>query len=181
VLIFVSSTERAQNLFAELVYAHPTVPMEVLHASKSTSARDDAVAKFRVGKLWVLICTDLVSRGIDFKAVNLVINYDLPTSGSSGSGNTAYIHRIGRTGRAGRKGTAITLFTESDFGDGLKGICNVMKLSGGVVPDWMTTKLQHLQRRPKKDYHVTAPQQNNRRSRTNSSTPKRKRSKQNAS
>ena len=43
----------------------------------------------------MLICTDLIARGLDFKAVNMVVNYDLPQSAVS------YIHRIGRTGRAG--------------------------------------------------------------------------------
>jgi ATP-dependent RNA helicase DDX52/ROK1 len=77
-----------------------------------------------------LICTDLVARGVDFKAVNLVINYDLPTEG------VTYVHRIGRTGRAGREGRAITFFTESDF-DNLRTIANVMRLSGCEVPEWM--------------------------------------------
>lgn len=63
---------------------------------------------FREGKIWVLICTELMSRGIDFKGVNLVINYDFPPSAIS------YVHRIGRTGRAGHKGKAITFFTEED-------------------------------------------------------------------
>ena len=49
-----------------------------------------------------------MGRGIDFKGVNLVINYDLPTSAVS------YIHRVGRTGRAGRPGRAVTFFTEAD-------------------------------------------------------------------
>ena len=33
---------------------------------------------FRLGKTWVLIATDLLGRGIDFKGVNVVINYDMP-------------------------------------------------------------------------------------------------------
>jgi len=74
--------------------------------------------------------TDLVARGVDFRAVNMVINYDLPTSGIT------YVHRIGRTGRAGRKGKAITLFTEADF-DNLRTVANVMKQSGCKVEDWM--------------------------------------------
>jgi len=48
-----------------------------------------------------LIATDLVGRGIDVQAVNLVINYDLSYSMEQ------YIHRIGRTGRLGKKGVAI--------------------------------------------------------------------------
>ena len=39
--------------------------------------------------MWVLIATELMGRGIDFKGVNLVVNYDFPTSAVS------YIHRIG--------------------------------------------------------------------------------------
>ncbi len=52
--------------------------------------------EFRLGKIWVLICTDLMSRGVDFKTVNVVVNFDFPQSVVS------YIHRVGRTGRAGR-------------------------------------------------------------------------------
>ena len=47
-----------------------------------------------------------MSRGIDFKTVNYVVNFDFPQS------IVSYIHRIGRTARAGKKGTAITFFTD---------------------------------------------------------------------
>jgi ATP-dependent RNA helicase DDX52/ROK1 len=128
VIVFVQSKERAQALFGELLY--DGIHVDVIHAGRSRTARESAVAKFRKGETWVLICTDLVSRGVDFRAVNMVINYDLPTSGIT------YVHRIGRTGRAGRKGKAITLFTEADF-DNLRTIANVMKQSGCKVEDWM--------------------------------------------
>ena len=128
VIVFVQSQERAQALFTELLYDN--IHIDVIHAGRSKSARETAVANFRKGHTWVLICTDLVARGVDFRAVNMVINYDLPTTG------VTYIHRIGRTGRAGRKGKAITLFTEMDF-DNLRMIANVMKQSGCTVPDWM--------------------------------------------
>jgi ATP-dependent RNA helicase DDX52/ROK1 len=71
-----------------------------------------------------------MARGMDFKGVNSVINYDFPDS------TQAYIHRIGRTGRAGRKGQAITFFTEQD--KVLLGtIAHIVKVGGGDVPDWM--------------------------------------------
>lgn len=70
--------------------------------------RDNTVKAFREGRIWVLICTELMARGIDFKGINLVINYDFPPSAIS------YIHRIGRAGRAGRLGKALTLFTTED-------------------------------------------------------------------
>lgn len=52
--------------------------------------REKAVDDFRAGKTWVLIATDVIARGMDFKGVNCVINYDFPDS------SAAYIHRIGK-------------------------------------------------------------------------------------
>lgn len=51
--------------------------------------RENAVDDFRAGNTWVLIATDVVARGLDFKGVNCVINFDFPDSAA------AYIHRIG--------------------------------------------------------------------------------------
>lgn len=128
VLIFVQSVERAVQLFHELVYDGLNV--DVLHADRSQAQRDATVQKFRAGKVWVLIATELVARGMDFKGVSLVINYDFPQS------TTSYVHRIGRTGRAGRRGKAVTFFTEADA-EQLRSIANVMKASGCPIPDWM--------------------------------------------
>jgi ATP-dependent RNA helicase DDX56/DBP9 len=50
-----------------------------------------------------------VSRGIDFKNVACVLNFDLPTSSKS------YTHRIGRTGRAGQTGMALSFVIPSDL------------------------------------------------------------------
>jgi len=128
VLIFVQSIDRAKALFSELIF--DGIQVDVLHANRSSHQREEILRKFRTGEIWVLICTDVLSRGIDIYGVNLVINYDLPTSAVS------YIHRIGRTGRAGRTGKAITYFTESDIPN-MRSIANVVKLSGGDVPAWM--------------------------------------------
>ncbi|CAM9435103.1 unnamed protein product [Scytosiphon promiscuus] len=130
VLVFLQSKDRAKALFHELVY--DGINTDVMHASRTQDQRDNIIQRFRTGEIWVLICTDLMARGIDFKGVNMVINYDFPQSAVS------YIHRIGRTGRAGHHGVAVTLFTESDM-DSLRSIANVVRLSGCEVPDWMLT------------------------------------------
>ncbi|KAL3971070.1 MFS transporter (facilitated glucose transporter) [Sarotherodon galilaeus] len=127
-LVFVQTIERARELFHELVYEG--INVDVIHADRTQQQRDNVVNSFRSGKIWVLICTALLARGIDFKGVNLVLNYDFPTSA------VEYIHRIGRTGRAGHQGKAVTFFTENDK-PLLRSIANVIKQAGCPVPDYM--------------------------------------------
>ncbi|RKP19338.1 P-loop containing nucleoside triphosphate hydrolase protein [Rozella allomycis CSF55] len=127
-IIFVQSIERAKELFHELVYEN--VNVEVIHSERSDLERKNIIQSFRSGKIWVLIATELMARGIDFKGVQCVINYDFPQTSAS------YIHRIGRTGRAGRPGKAITYFTKEDA-PFLKIVVNVMRESGCEVPEWM--------------------------------------------
>ncbi len=106
VLLFVQSIERAKELFHELVY--DGLHVDVIHSERPKAQREGVIAAFKRGDIWVLICTELMARGIDFKGVRLVINYDFPQTVQS------YIHRIGRTGRAGKQGEAITMFTKDD-------------------------------------------------------------------
>lgn len=87
VLVFVQTKERAKELFSELIY--DGINVDIIHAERSQQQRDNVVKSFRAGNIWVLISTELMGRGIDFKGVNLVINYDFPSTAIS------YIHRIG--------------------------------------------------------------------------------------
>ncbi|KAG6919556.1 hypothetical protein DXG01_004219 [Tephrocybe rancida] len=128
-LIFTSSQPRATSLAEELVLNNiPNV--DCLHAGLSKKEREDAVSRMRRGESWVMVSTEVMARGMDFKGVREVINYDFPTSVQS------YVHRIGRTGRAGREGKAVTFFTDED-GPYLKAIANVLLQSGSQVPEWI--------------------------------------------
>jgi ATP-dependent RNA helicase DDX51/DBP6 len=55
-----------------------------------------------------LICSDLISRGMDIPHVSHVINYDVPID------IRKYVHRVGRTARAGREGDAWSLVEEQE-------------------------------------------------------------------
>ena len=148
ILVFVQSIDRARDLFHELIYAG--VNVEIIHSSRSQKQRESVVKAFRQGKIWVLIATDLLARGLDFKGVQMVINYDFPQSSSS------YIHRIGRTGRAGRSGKAITYVTKDDTVY-LKSVLNVMEASGCKIPEWMT-KLKRVGKNAKKRLRLSPPE-----------------------
>ena len=76
-----------------------------LHGDIAQNKRSEIMARFKKGKLAILVCTDVAARGIDVDDVEAVINYDLPNE------NEYYLHRIGRTGRAHRHGVAFTLET----------------------------------------------------------------------
>ena len=69
--------------------------------------RDEAIILFSNGSKKILVATDVASRGIDIKDIELVVNYDLPFE------SEVYTHRIGRTGRADSVGMAISLVTPS--------------------------------------------------------------------
>jgi len=76
-----------------------------LHGDLDQKERNETLLMFANGSTPILVATDVASRGIDVKDIDLVINYDLPHDPE------AYIHRIGRTGRAGSSGMALTLYT----------------------------------------------------------------------
>lgn len=148
VLLFVQSVDRAKSLFRELVY--DGINVEAIHAEKTQKQREEIIRQFRTGEIWVLICTDLMARGVDFKSVQMVINFDLPQSAVS------YIHRIGRTGRAGKSGIAVTFFTEDDLPK-LRAIANVVRQSGCSVPEWMLT-IKQLTTKEKRRLKFNAPE-----------------------
>ncbi|KAH6802616.1 P-loop containing nucleoside triphosphate hydrolases superfamily protein [Perilla frutescens var. frutescens] len=152
VLIFVQNKERAKELYNELRY--DDIRANVIHADLPEVQRETAVDNFRSGKTWVLVATDVIARGMDFKGVNCVINYDFPDS------MAAYIHRIGRSGRAGRSGEAITLYTEADV-PYLRNIANVMSASGCEVPAWIMSlaKKKWRKHRPQRDSISTKPEE----------------------
>ncbi|KAA5543546.1 DEAD/DEAH box helicase [Adhaeribacter rhizoryzae] len=106
VLVFVSSVRNADNLVVKL--NKNGIEAMAMHGDKSQGARTEALRRFKIGHLRVLVATDLASRGIDIQLLPFVINYDLPRSPKD------YIHRIGRTGRAGATGQAISLITPED-------------------------------------------------------------------
>jgi len=95
-----------------------------IHSDRSLGQRREALEGFKTGTYRILVATDVASRGIDVKNIELVINYDLPEDPEN------YVHRIGRTARAGQGGRAIS-FAMPDQGTDVK---NIEKLIKTVLP-----------------------------------------------
>ena len=92
-----------------------------IHSNRSLGQRREALEGFKIGRYRVLVATDIASRGIDVKGIELVINFDLPENPED------YVHRIGRTGRAGMKGKAVS-FALPNQGDKVRAIERLTRL-----------------------------------------------------
>jgi len=105
-IIFCNSSKRVELLakkITELGYS-----CYYSHAKMPQDARNKVFHEFRQGKVRNLVCSDLLTRGIDIQAVNVVINFDFPKNAET------YLHRIGRSGRFGHLGLAIDFITWND-------------------------------------------------------------------
>lgn len=141
VLVFVQSPQRAEELSA--LFNVEGWRSDHMHGGKTVAERDATVSDFIAGKTWFLVATDVFSRGLDFKGIKVVVNYDFPQSAVS------YIHRIGRAGRGSTPGQAVTLFTIEDA-PFLRTIVNVMRNSGCEVPQWMVDGLPKVTKKERK-------------------------------
>ena len=95
-----------------------------IHSNRSLHQRLEALEGFKIGRYRVLVATDIAARGIDVIGIELVINYDLPSTAED------YVHRIGRTARAGMTGHAISFATPDQRGE----IRNIERLIRKTLP-----------------------------------------------
>ena len=120
VIVFTRMKHMANKVSAKLMAAG--IGAAPIHGNKSQSARTQAMAGFRSGKVRVLVATDIAARGIDVDDITHVINYDLPMEPET------YVHRIGRTARAGAEGDAIS-FCSPQERDNLRDIERLIRKS----------------------------------------------------
>ena len=121
-LVFTRTKHGANKVARDLAKAGITAA--AIHGNKSQTARQQALADFKAGKIQCLVATDIAARGLDIEELSHVFNYNLPEVPET------YVHRIGRTGRAGREGVAVAF---CDFGEKPL-LRDIEKLMGRTVP-----------------------------------------------
>lgn len=86
--------------------------------------REEVMRQFRARRIRILVATDVLSRGIDVKEINMVVNFDVPHDAED------YVHRVGRTARVNATGEAITIVTPRD----VRLVRQIEALIGAEIP-----------------------------------------------
>ncbi|XP_077506174.1 putative ATP-dependent RNA helicase Dbp73D [Amblyomma americanum] len=107
-LCFTASKEDAHRL-SLVLKEMGGVRAEEFSAKLSSAERARVLRKFASGKLDILVCSNVLARGLDVPNVRHVICYDPPRFIKT------YVHRVGRTARAGVPGTAVTFMRQGQL------------------------------------------------------------------
>jgi ATP-dependent RNA helicase RhlE len=107
ILVFVRTQVRAERVCAAM--ERVGIDSETIHGGKEQNERSAVLDAFKMGKLRLLIATDVSARGIDIPGVDIVVNYDIPEQPEN------YVHRIGRTGRGTDKGVALSFCAPAEI------------------------------------------------------------------
>jgi len=107
VLVFTRTKHGANRLAEQL--AKDGLKTTAIHGNKTQAARTRALNDFKLGRVRVLVATDVASRGLDIDQLPHVVNFELPNVPED------YVHRIGRTGRAGHEGRAVSLVSSEEY------------------------------------------------------------------
>jgi ATP-dependent RNA helicase DDX10/DBP4 len=107
-IVFLSSCKQVRFVFETFCRMHPGVPLLHLHGKQKQSARLTVYQRFTGTSHAVLLATDIAARGLDFPAVDWVLQLDAPEDAET------YIHRVGRTARYESKGRALLFLLPSE-------------------------------------------------------------------
>ncbi|NVK66788.1 MAG: DEAD/DEAH box helicase [Flavobacteriales bacterium] len=107
IIIFTSSKMKVSEIVRSLRKAG--FKATGISSNLDQDRREEVLRGFRSKRIRILVATDVMSRGIDIKEINMVVNFDVPHDAED------YVHRVGRTARANTKGEAFTLINEKDM------------------------------------------------------------------
>lgn len=108
ILVFLSSGKQVRFVYEAFRHLQPGLPLLHLHGRQKQTARLDITTRFSSGQYACLFATDVAARGLDFPAVDWVVQLDCPEDADT------YIHRVGRTARYEHKGHAVIFLDPSE-------------------------------------------------------------------
>lgn len=112
IVVFFTTTKQVRFVYESFRHMQPGIPLLQLFGRKKQTTRLETTEKFSKAKYSCLFTTDVVARGIDFPAVDWVVQVDAPEDADT------YIHRVGRTARYEREGRAV-MFLDPSEADGM--------------------------------------------------------------
>jgi len=107
ILIFASTKKKVTEIVRALKKSK--INVEGISSDLEQNEREEVLMRFKSKSTRVLVATDVLSRGIDIKEIELIVNYDVPGDAED------YVHRVGRTARADATGVAVTFINEEDM------------------------------------------------------------------
>ncbi|RAH73293.1 RNA-dependent ATPase HCA4 [Aspergillus aculeatinus CBS 121060] len=107
-IVFLSSGKQVRFVYETFRHMQPGIPLMHLHGRQKQGGRLDITTRFSSAQHAVLFATDVAARGLDFPAVDWVIQLDCPEDADT------YIHRVGRTARYERDGRAVLFLDPSE-------------------------------------------------------------------
>ncbi|KAG1046075.1 hypothetical protein G6F43_011172 [Rhizopus delemar] len=107
-IVFMSSCKQTRFVYESFCKLQPGIPIMHLHGKQKQTKRVEIFRKFTATQHAVLLCTDIAARGLDFPAVDWVVQLDCPEDADT------YIHRVGRTARFDAEGHALMILVPSE-------------------------------------------------------------------
>ncbi|KLU82297.1 ATP-dependent RNA helicase DBP4 [Magnaporthiopsis poae ATCC 64411] len=107
-IVFLSSGKQVRFVYESFRHMQPGMPLLHLHGRQKQLARLEVTSRFGSMKNACLFATDVVARGVDFPAVDWVVQVDAPEDADT------YIHRVGRTARYESQGRAVMFLDPSE-------------------------------------------------------------------
>ncbi|CAO2635051.1 Probable ATP-dependent RNA helicase DDX10 [Lemmus lemmus] len=107
-IVFFSSCKEVQYLYRVFCRLRPGISILALHGRQQQMRRMEVYNEFVRKRAAVLFATDIAARGLDFPAVNWVLQFDCPEDANT------YIHRAGRTARYKEDGEALLILLPSE-------------------------------------------------------------------
>uniref|UniRef100_A0A8C1JHB9 ATP-dependent RNA helicase n=1 Tax=Cyprinus carpio TaxID=7962 RepID=A0A8C1JHB9_CYPCA len=108
IIVFFACCKEVQYLFRVFCRLRPGISVLALHGKQQQMKRVEVYNDFVRKTSAVLFATDIAARGLDFPAVNWVLQFDCPEDANT------YIHRVGRTARYKEGGEALLVLLPSE-------------------------------------------------------------------